>query len=125
MVDRIYSSTQYSNTELLTRMNAIHGTIPQWVLQNDELRTLSLSAFRDDLIMYASYRHVSRPPLAVKITAVVGTRDTIAPIQFVRDWEAETTAGFAVYQIEGGHMFLNSADQEVKNLVFSLATAEV
>ena len=108
-----------SDADLLASIGI--GPAPSRMLAVEkELRTLGLSALRDDLALAASYVHRIVPPLPCPIFALVGRDDPLVRTQDVISWEKETCDKFAVIGFPGGHMFLDDSGSEVLRVVWSL-----
>jgi medium-chain acyl-[acyl-carrier-protein] hydrolase len=97
-----------SNDELVTALRELAGT-PGEVLESTELMDLLLPTVRADFAMVETYTYVADAPLGHPITAFGGTRDSLVPREMLRSWRDQTTAGFTVQMIEGGHFFLHDA----------------
>jgi medium-chain acyl-[acyl-carrier-protein] hydrolase len=53
------------------------------------------------------YRYCAAGPLACPITAFGGLDDRLIGPDRLSAWAAETSAGFELHMLPGGHLFLN------------------
>jgi medium-chain acyl-[acyl-carrier-protein] hydrolase len=89
-------------------VNELYGTPVQSAVPADVL-DLVVPPLKADLALIASYRHVAEAPLALPITALVGTRDPMVRPEAAREWAAETSRAFALHEVSGAHLFLQDA----------------
>lgn len=93
--------------EFLLRVRSLNGT-PDEIMANAELMTLLLPVLRADFELAWSYVYREEPPLAVPIVAFGGDTDTDVAVADLHDWRSQTTAGFDVRILPGGHFFLHA-----------------
>ncbi|MGW8765417.1 thioesterase II family protein [Streptomyces sp. NPDC055815] len=91
--------------EFVQRVIDMHGT-PAWVFEDAQLRAMVVRTLRADLTVVDTYRYRDEAPLPCPVTAFTSPGDGLAPIEHVRAWAEQTTAGFRCHEIEGGHFFL-------------------
>lgn len=58
---------------------------------------------RADLTAKVAYRYMPRPELDVPILALGGVEDRQAEFDSMRGWGAQTTGGFRLHPLAGGH----------------------
>lgn len=85
------------------------GGIPEEILVHADLLALLLPIVRADLKLTQTYRYADGPPLDVPIEAYAGNGDPLASAAEVDAWRAQTTAGFELNVLAGGHFFIQSA----------------
>lgn len=81
------------------------GGTPELVFEDQELLGLFLPTLRADLTVIGTHLAPDRPPLAVPLHAFVGAGDTQATVERMRPWAVETSAGFELDVVSGGHFF--------------------
>ena len=79
---------------------------PKAVLDEPEMLELVLPILRADFRLCSSYVYRPEPPLDVPIVAFAGTHDRDAGAKKMREWEQQTSAGFAMRVIDGDHFFV-------------------
>lgn len=89
---------------LIAYLRDLGGTRPE-VLDNPALLELFLPSLRADLTVVGTCPVVPAVPLDVPIRAFAGESDTEAPPERMRDWAVETSAGFELTTLAGGHFF--------------------
>jgi surfactin synthase thioesterase subunit len=72
----------------------------------DELRDLSKPVIRADMALVAGYQHVSRPPLKLPITLLIGERDEWLASGDAHGWADYTSEDFDVRVLLAGHWFM-------------------
>jgi surfactin synthase thioesterase subunit len=98
--------------QLWAEVNRLYGT-PAQVLDDPELLALVVPPLKADVAMLAAYRYAAEAPLAVPITAFVGSSDPRVDRAGAEGWRVETTAGFAVHEVQGPHLYLQQAQGEL------------
>jgi surfactin synthase thioesterase subunit len=78
------------------------------LLDDPDLRELTMPMVRADLRLIGAYRYAPGPPLACPVTAVVGAADSTCGAVDVVDWAARTTGPFDLAVLPGGHFYLES-----------------
>ena len=86
-------------------------------LEHEELRQLAFPSLRADLEAIETYDPGQKPPLRCPITAVAGTEDPDAKPELMAGWEQETTGGFRMTTIAGGHFLLEERLADMVNVV--------
>ncbi|OAN67272.1 hypothetical protein A7X12_00370 [Sphingomonas sp. TDK1] len=97
------------------------GGIPDAVLDDPDLRRITLRTLRADMTMVECYRapHAARIPC--DIAALAGRRDPIASPEMMRAWCDMAAAGFTLDSFDGGHFFVQDAIGLVAGRILSLA----
>lgn len=85
------------------------GAMPSVVLENEELRELVLPALRADFAYVDTYEYRAQEPLSFPLHAIGGDADPEAPVDSVRAWGRQTSAGFRCSVLPGDHFFIHSA----------------
>lgn len=101
-----------SDAELVEWLRRTGGT-PAEVLSNPALLDLLLPALRADLALAANYRRRPSEPLSVPIHGFAGRDDRLTPSGSMHAWAGETTAGFELSIVSGGHFFLAESGRGV------------
>jgi surfactin synthase thioesterase subunit len=86
-----------------------YNAIPQKILDNPTFLRMFLPGLRADFTLLDTWTPPEEPPLAVPITAFVGTQDAVVPAASVREWRRFTTESFQLRQMPGGHFFLRES----------------
>ncbi|MFI9270994.1 thioesterase II family protein [Kitasatospora sp. NPDC052896] len=94
-----------SDAELTGWLRRAGGT-PQSVLARPTLLARVLPVLRADLAVFAGYRPRPGERLTVPIRGFVGAADPMVTAAAMAGWAAETTAGFHLSRVPGGHFFL-------------------
>jgi pyochelin biosynthesis protein PchC len=81
------------------------------LLEDPDLRELTLPMVRNDLRLVRNYHYVSGPPLDCSITAVAGAQDHSCTPSQMRDWYARTARGFDLAVFPGDHFYLETSPQ--------------
>ena len=97
---------------LLAELRDYNGTPPE-LLEHTELMALMLPIIRADFTVVETYETAPAPPLAMKIVAFAGRDDSTAQPEDMEAWRDETVGGFALHCFDGGHFFLQSAQEAV------------
>jgi medium-chain acyl-[acyl-carrier-protein] hydrolase len=105
-----------SDEDLLEHTRALGGT-PDELLRDPKLRAVVLPALRADFAMHETYRYRPEPPLDCPVTAFAGTDDAEVPPTEAALWRTQTTAGFDLHPLPGGHFFLHSARAALLGLI--------
>lgn len=95
---------------LLARVMELGG-VPSELRAAPELMAFQLPLLRADLAVNENYRHSAESPLAVPITAFGGERDPKTDDAEIRGWAEQTSAGFTMRTLPGGHFFLHDSVQ--------------
>lgn len=89
---------------LVAYLRDLGGTPPE-LFDNPGLLELFLPSLRADLTVVGTCPVVPTTPLDVPIRAFAGEADAEAPPARMRDWAMETSAGFELTTLAGGHFF--------------------
>jgi medium-chain acyl-[acyl-carrier-protein] hydrolase len=89
------------------------GGTPPEVLAEPELIRALLPTLRADLTALTTAAAGQGAPLDVPIRAFAGTEDPVAPAGLMAAWRAETSAGFELDPIPGGHFFDPAGERHV------------
>ena len=97
-----------SDQAVLTYLRSLGGSGAD-LLEDPELRELTLPMVRNDLRLVRNYRYVDGPPLDCPITAVAGAQDRSCTPSQMRDWYRRTTRGFDLAVFPGDHFYLETS----------------
>ncbi|MGF1660875.1 MAG: thioesterase II family protein [Kineosporiaceae bacterium] len=94
--------SELSTPELVNVLREMGGT-PEWLLAEPEFQAMFLPAVRADFGLRERYEYRQEDPLDVPITVIASDDDPRArhPLQTL--WATETTAGFQLHTLRGGH----------------------
>ncbi|WP_433399614.1 thioesterase II family protein [Streptomyces sp. CA-146814] len=93
-----------TDEELITDLALLNGT-DERLLDNQEMRTLVLSALRADYRMLRSYRR-DDSALACPLAALTGDDDPVVPVDDAGGWSRHTTGAFGLHVFAGKHFYL-------------------
>ncbi|MTE21414.1 alpha/beta fold hydrolase [Streptomyces sp. TRM43335] len=88
------------------------GGMPEALVKQPGLLRMYLPALRVDLRLAETYVRTPGEPLDLPIVTFAGRRDVLTDPRGVLAWERETTAGFDLSLLPGGHFFVGSAEFE-------------
>jgi medium-chain acyl-[acyl-carrier-protein] hydrolase len=103
----IYNLPEPEFKEELRRLN---GT-PAELLEHEELMEMMIPLLRADISVSQTYKCESRPSLTCPLTVFGGLEDTHDEPEGLRAWREHTTGEFNAVMFEGGHFFINTAEQ--------------
>lgn len=86
-------------------LRAMGGTLPE-VLDDPEMRALTLPVLRADFRLCRSYVYRPEPPLSVPTVVYGGTGDRIAPPESLAGWKDHTERFLGFERFDGDHFFL-------------------
>jgi medium-chain acyl-[acyl-carrier-protein] hydrolase len=109
---RVPVSVELEPAAFWRAVNELYGTPVHSAVPGDVL-DLVVPPLKADLKLIASYRYVAEAPLALPITALVGTRDPMVKREAAEEWATETSAAFALHEVAGAHLFLQDAAAQV------------
>ena len=102
---------------LWQEVQRMNGT-DERVAGHGELASLVLPRLRSDFRVIETYRPTPGPPLRCPVVALVGDRDTEAPVDRARRWADVTRSGFELHVFPGGdHFYLVRHQSEVVDQV--------
>ncbi|NUI24484.1 MULTISPECIES: thioesterase II family protein [Bacillus amyloliquefaciens group] len=94
------------------------GGIPKELIENYELMKLFLPVIRNDYKLIESYNHNIKKKLSnVTLTVLTGKFDESITIGEVEGWKEYSEKEVDVYQISGGHFFINESVTEVISII--------
>ncbi|HVG59534.1 MAG TPA: alpha/beta fold hydrolase [Hyalangium sp.] len=99
----------HMSDEALIAMLREYGAAPPQVLAHEELMRLLLPMVRADFEMIDTYPVPDEEPLSVPLAVWGGTEDLQPSPQHLEAWRGYTTRDFTLQLISGGHFFLFSA----------------
>jgi surfactin synthase thioesterase subunit len=87
--------------EFLAEVDRRQG-LPDEVIQDADLRAVTLPGLRADYELLETYRYLPEPPLHLPVTAQAGTDDDVDDLAA---WQLHTTAPLVVRRFPGGHFY--------------------
>jgi surfactin synthase thioesterase subunit len=99
---------QLPKDDLLRRLRGLDGT-PVELIEHPELMDSWLPTFRADLEVVETHTHQEEPPVAVPIRAFGGRDDIFVSRSELARWREQTTSGFTLRMLPGGHFFVETA----------------
>ncbi|GAA1510232.1 alpha/beta fold hydrolase [Sphaerisporangium rubeum] len=97
---------------LVGYLREMGGTPPEVLDQPDLLRAV-LPMFEADLSVLSTHDFHPLTPLDVPIRAFAGVDDPVGTPDKVVSWRTETTAGFRIHHLAGGHFLNPAAERQV------------
>jgi medium-chain acyl-[acyl-carrier-protein] hydrolase len=94
-----------------------YDAVPPAARESKELMELVLPGLRGDISVCDTYVYSEDEPLPCSITAIGGTEDDNVSRQDLEAWARQTSASFACHMLPGGHFFLQTAQEQVLELV--------
>ncbi|MFE4612981.1 thioesterase II family protein [Streptomyces niveus] len=116
----VLTEVRHMSEERLTRLLVDIGGMSPTLLEYPDWRTAALELIREDLRICHGYRHTPGPPLPVPVHALTGTDDPLLSPESAAEWAEHAGAGFALYELPGGHLFIRDAAGQVHGLLRSL-----
>lgn len=110
------------DSELLPGMEAVYGRMPGPAL-DPELMALVLPTLRADLQARESYCYRAGPPLSVPLQAWGGAADRSVQAADLDQWRQQTTAAFAATTFPGGHFFIATAGEALRDAIMAQLSA--
>lgn len=108
--------------EVTARLKRIGG-LPDEVYADQELLELFMPTIRADFGLCETYRYRAEPQLACPIVGLAGADDQETTPAMMEPWREQTSAGFALRVLPGGHFFLRSERDAVVEVVRSALAA--
>jgi surfactin synthase thioesterase subunit len=102
--------------ELSAFLRRMSGT-PEEILRNHDMLGLIKPLLVADFAVNELYTYVSELPLTIPITTFAATRDPYADIIESAAWSEQTSAGFSMHTLNGGHFAIFEHATYVHNLV--------
>jgi medium-chain acyl-[acyl-carrier-protein] hydrolase len=104
------------NTEFVAMLDRLGG-LPAGLSDNRELLDLLLPLLRADFRLVETYRHVDTDPLPVRIVAISGELDRLAPRDAAMGWDRYTDVGFHSVTHDGDHFAIMDPQGTWQNAV--------
>jgi pyochelin biosynthetic protein PchC len=79
------------------------------LLDDPDLRELTLPMVRNDLRLTRNYRYLPGAPLDCPVSAIAGAADRSCTPEQMRDWRRQTTAEFDLAILPGDHFYTETA----------------
>ncbi len=90
---------------LLQEVEKRYGGVPALVMENEELRELLTPGLRADMAVVETYACPAEAPLDRPVFVFGGIDDAMTTEPALRAWQAQTTRGFRLTMLPGGHLF--------------------
>ncbi|AEW99302.1 thioesterase II family protein [Streptantibioticus cattleyicolor] len=90
-----------------------HGGTPAELLADPEYRALLIPAVRADLALAAAAGRASGPVPGCPVRVYLGAGDTSVTVADTAGWQAYGDGDFARHTFDGGHFFVQQAEDEV------------
>jgi surfactin synthase thioesterase subunit len=87
---------------LVEKIRQLGGT-PEWLLSDPSVLDMIVPPIRADFSVKESYEYRPEPPLDIPLTVLASTEDPRAPHELQDRWREQTTAGFRLRTMLGGH----------------------
>ncbi|HEY0101520.1 MAG TPA: alpha/beta fold hydrolase [Pyrinomonadaceae bacterium] len=104
------------DAEFAEELRRLNGT-PREVLEHPELMGLMTPVLRADFEVCQTYLYTPEPALDCPVTAFGGLLDQGVSREMIEAWEEQTTARFRLWMLPGDHFFVNSAPQQILNIL--------
>lgn len=101
------------DVEFVREVSWRYGGIPAQILNDQEFMAAMLPTLRADIGLLESYKRTEPRPLSCPITAFRGMRDRTLPAEHLMGWAEQTTSSFTPVLLDQGHLYLESARQEL------------
>lgn len=88
--------------QLVQMLRQLGGT-PDWLLADPEVLRMILPAVQADFSVKETYAYSAEAPLDVPVTVLSSTSDPRAPHEWQQRWREQTSAGFSLHTLPGGH----------------------
>ena len=102
--------------EFASALRALNGTPPE-VFDHPDLLDVLMPTLRADFKLCETYAFIAEPPLDCPIVAFGGTEDTDVTLTALDAWREHSRARFTSYVCPGGHLFLQTAESWVLDLI--------
>jgi surfactin synthase thioesterase subunit len=79
------------------------------MLDDPDLRELTMPMVRGDLRLTRNYKYLPEAPLDCPISAIAGAQDRSCPPEHMRDWATHTSAGFDLGVLPGDHFYTETS----------------
>lgn len=99
---------ELSRDELIEGLHRLAGTRNE-LLEHEELVDVMLPILRADLSLDETYAYDPGAVLDCPVVAFGGSEDWSTPRSSLEAWREQTTGGFSVVTLPGGHFFLDSS----------------
>jgi surfactin synthase thioesterase subunit len=109
--DEDFADDAVTDEEIIALLRDLGGT-PEQYLTDRRILKMIMPPLRADLTAKVAYRYMPRPELEVPILALGGTEDRQAELASMRGWAAQTTAGFRLHPLAGGHFAVLEQSEE-------------
>lgn len=113
-----------SDADFVSEVQTRYGGIPTEILSEPELLALLLPALRADIALLEGYSHRPANPVSTPIHALVGERDAVVAVDEMAPWASETTGGFDITTLRGGHFYFQPDAGELMDVIRRRLCAE-
>jgi surfactin synthase thioesterase subunit len=106
-----FADDAVTDEEIIALLRDLGGT-PEQYLTDRRILKMIMPPLRADLTAKVAYRYMPRPELDVPILAIGGTEDRQAELDSMHGWAAQTSAGFRLHPLAGGHFAVLERTEE-------------
>jgi len=114
---KLESIHRLPESEFLRMLQDRYQGIPQEIASNKELMHLLLPTLRADFRLVETYEYHQEPPLDCPILALAGDDDRHVTPAEVSAWREQTTGGFSLRILTGGHFFVHQTPGSVVQIL--------
>jgi medium-chain acyl-[acyl-carrier-protein] hydrolase len=102
---------------LLAEVHRRYGSVPNVLIEDEELRELLTPALRADMSLVETYRYEAEAPFDFPIVAFGGEQDPTVGAAALEEWKHHTTGPFRRSAVPGDHLFLQSQRTTLLNAI--------
>lgn len=99
--------------DLLREIHRRYDSVPAEIMASADLRELLAPALRADITALETYTHSVSAPFPFGIRVFGGRSDVTIPEMSLESWREHTSGTFARKWFDGGHLYLQTARQDV------------
>ncbi|EWM18235.1 thioesterase II family protein [Kutzneria sp. 744] len=111
-----FADDAVTDEEIIALLRDLGGT-PEQYLTDRRILKMIMPPLRADLTAKVAYRYMPRPELDVPILALGGIEDQQATYDSMRGWADQTTAGFGLHPLNGGHFAVLEQPEETLRVI--------
>jgi medium-chain acyl-[acyl-carrier-protein] hydrolase len=105
-----------SDEEFLKLLNELDPNTMD-IMKDETSRAFFLPILRADFELCASWKNTSSQPIDLPILGLYGNHDRTSSEETMVEWKSATTKRFDLFEIDGGHFFINSNRETVIEIV--------
>ncbi|PXV95880.1 surfactin synthase thioesterase subunit [Lachnotalea glycerini] len=105
------------NNEFINKIKE-YGGMPDEVLKEEQLMKLVTPILKADFKLIDDYKYVNDGfKFNCDIVALIGKDDKGGATKEFREWSKYTNGNCKIYELEGGHFYLNDREDEILNII--------